>query len=72
MATLLIGIDGVAEASSPAPEQGLGRLARWWRRRSALDELRYLTDAQLRDIGVERQDVGLQIERDLNRFLRCW
>jgi uncharacterized protein YjiS (DUF1127 family) len=70
MATLRIGIDGVAEASSP--EQGLGRLARWWRRRSALDELRYLSDAQLRDIGVERQDVGLLIERDLTRFLRCW
>ena len=72
MATLRMGIDGVEEASFPAPEQGLGRLTRWWRRRSALDELRYLTDAQLRDIGIERQDVGPMIERDLNRFLRCW
>jgi len=49
----------------------LRRLVRWWQRGRAIDELKALPDAQLRDIGIERYDVEALINRELNRF-RSW
>jgi uncharacterized protein YjiS (DUF1127 family) len=61
------------DASSPSELTLLDRVAGWWRRRLALDELRHLSDAQLSDIGIDRQDLGMMIERDLHRFRNwCW
>jgi uncharacterized protein YjiS (DUF1127 family) len=47
------------------------RLGRWWQRGQAINELRALPDAQLRDIGIERSDVEGLIDRELDRF-RSW
>jgi uncharacterized protein YjiS (DUF1127 family) len=47
------------------------RLGRWWQRGQAINELRALPDAQLRDIGIERNDVEGLIDRELGRF-RSW
>jgi uncharacterized protein YjiS (DUF1127 family) len=52
----------------PSP---LRRLAHVWQRGRAVNELKALSDAQLRDIGIERGDVGSLIDRELNKF-RSW
>jgi uncharacterized protein YjiS (DUF1127 family) len=49
----------------------LARLFGSWRRQDSFDELRGLTDAQLRDIGIERHRIGPSVSRDLDR-LRSW
>jgi uncharacterized protein YjiS (DUF1127 family) len=73
MATLRSAAVIEDDTSSPSPDRWLGRLADWWRRHRGLDELRHLTNAQLRDIGIERRDLEALIEYDLSRFrFRCW
>lgn len=49
----------------------LRRLVHSWRCSRAIDELKALPDAQLRDIGLDRRDVGRLIDQELNRF-RSW
>ena len=46
----------------------LRRISRLWHRARAVDELARLSDARLRDIGVERFDVEALIDRELTRF----
>jgi uncharacterized protein YjiS (DUF1127 family) len=49
----------------------LRRLAHSWQRSRGIEELKALPDAQLRDIGLDRRDVGPLIDQELDRF-RSW
>jgi len=46
------------------------RLRRWSLRHGTLDELNRLSDAQLRDIGIERPDLDNAVDRRLDELQR--
>ena len=61
----------VLSARRSALAMRLAWLIRLFHRRDSLDDLKALTDAQLRDIGIERHRIGPSIEPDRTPF-RSW
>ena len=42
----------------------------WVSRESAIDELEALPDAALRDVGLERADIGARVDLEMSRIGR--
>jgi uncharacterized protein YjiS (DUF1127 family) len=62
----------VADAQRPIMAQSqpslFVRLREAWQRSCAVNELNGLSDRHLRDIGVERREIGSVIDRELARL----
>ena len=46
------------------------RLSQAWQRNRTIDQLSDLSDEHLRDIGVDRRDIGQVVDRELARLRR--
>ncbi len=74
LSTLLAAQSNEASARTRHASTFLGRaldgLRRWSLRQQTISELSSLSDEQLRDIGLDRADLGSAVERQLDELRR--
>lgn len=61
-------IDRPAYRSGGWLARGFAALAAMLKRERAINDLETLTDARLKDIGVERRDIARRIDREMARL----